>query len=713
MTPGEHYRFGPFQLDVAERELRQDGEVIPLTAKTLDLLLILVEGAGRTFTKAELMESLWPGAVVEESNLSQTIFLLRKALGGNGDGSGYILTVPRRGYKFIGSVSRPDGVRDRSGVSGVSRWLRPSIAAAAVLAALWITVIWLRQPRPLDLSTYRYRPFAFAKGTESIGRWSPDGKSVTFLEGLDLLNTQGLPARHLMVQPAEGGGATELAAIEHNLWNCCRDTAWSPDGSRIYFARPNGIYSISPAGGQPELILKQTNPFYFDLSPDGKAFALRLALPSPDHSWRGSVWISSPPGAELKEYSPAPFAVHAALGPDVLRFSPDGKSLYLSIYSFSGNSVETWILPFPSGVPRQIFRNVRWRETVGASWMRDSRRMVFSGSIAPSTVRTLWLADVRAESLVRLTDESSNQQDPDISPDGRRLLFTRVAEDADLVELPLNGSPAHKLLATTASEFSPVWSPKGGEFAYLTRRNGSDELWLRSSQGDWERPLVTTNEFPMLMWLNAGGISPDGSHIAYGAVLRDPNRPLGAVYVSPTAGGAPTWIANGGGSSWSPDGASLALWWLKPDGVGLLATVRVGSSQPPFEIPNVACSPSTPAWSPSGEWIACNTALGVMLVSPDGKVRRTLPRLNVPPVWSKDSQTLYGLDGANGLSWLVAEDVRTGAIRKVADYGSEIIPYSGGHGPARRLNLSPDGKSVALGTVKRQTALWILEGFPQ
>ena len=110
MTPerGEQYRFGPFHLDVAERELRRDGEVVALTAKTFDLLFILVQGAGRTFTKSELIESLWPGTEVEESNLSQTIFLLRKALGENGDGAGYIFTVPRRGYKFIASVSRPD-----------------------------------------------------------------------------------------------------------------------------------------------------------------------------------------------------------------------------------------------------------------------------------------------------------------------------------------------------------------------------------------------------------------------------------------------------------------------------------------------------------------------------------------------------------------------------------------------------------------------------
>jgi len=63
MVSGEQYRFGRFQLDVAERELRRDGELVALTAKTFDLLLILVRGAGRTLTKAELLDSLWPGVV--------------------------------------------------------------------------------------------------------------------------------------------------------------------------------------------------------------------------------------------------------------------------------------------------------------------------------------------------------------------------------------------------------------------------------------------------------------------------------------------------------------------------------------------------------------------------------------------------------------------------------------------------------------------------
>ena len=140
MKPGEHYRFGPFELDLDERELRRDGELVALTAKTFDLLLILVQGAGRTLTKSELLEALWPGTAVEESSLSQTVFLLRKALGESGDSSDYVRTVQRRGYKFTGSVSRQGGASNGAGPAAPTSPARvshlwPVVAAFAVLAA--------------------------------------------------------------------------------------------------------------------------------------------------------------------------------------------------------------------------------------------------------------------------------------------------------------------------------------------------------------------------------------------------------------------------------------------------------------------------------------------------------------------------------------------------------------------------------------------------
>ena len=67
-----------------------------------------------------------------------------------------------------------------------------------------------------------------------------------------------------------------------------------------------------------------------------------------------------------------------------------------------------------------------------------------------------------------------------MSPDGNVLAFTADDSDSDLVEIPLNGGPAKPVIATPASEHSPVWRISGDGLAYITDRNGIDEIWIRS-----------------------------------------------------------------------------------------------------------------------------------------------------------------------------------------------------------------------------------------
>jgi len=74
------YEFGPFRIDAVKCVLLRDGEVVPLTSKSLDTLAVLVEH-GQVVTKDDLMKTLWPDTVVEENNLTQQISMLRKALG--------------------------------------------------------------------------------------------------------------------------------------------------------------------------------------------------------------------------------------------------------------------------------------------------------------------------------------------------------------------------------------------------------------------------------------------------------------------------------------------------------------------------------------------------------------------------------------------------------------------------------------------------------
>jgi DNA-binding winged helix-turn-helix (wHTH) protein len=103
--PGnDAFAFGPFLLEPRERRLLRNGEPVPLTVKAFDLLEVLVRRQGRLLHKEELMQSVWPDAVVEENNLTVTMSALRKALGEGPSDREYIETVPRRGYRFVADV---------------------------------------------------------------------------------------------------------------------------------------------------------------------------------------------------------------------------------------------------------------------------------------------------------------------------------------------------------------------------------------------------------------------------------------------------------------------------------------------------------------------------------------------------------------------------------------------------------------------------------
>lgn len=98
------YEFGPFRLGNVNRALLRDGESVPLTRKALEMLTLLVQHRGRVLEKDELLQRLWADTIVEEANLTQNIYLLRKALGQCARRQSYIETIPKRGYRFVAEV---------------------------------------------------------------------------------------------------------------------------------------------------------------------------------------------------------------------------------------------------------------------------------------------------------------------------------------------------------------------------------------------------------------------------------------------------------------------------------------------------------------------------------------------------------------------------------------------------------------------------------
>ena len=111
----EFYEFGRFRIDLTERLLLCGDETLSLTQKAFDVLLVLVEERGHIVEKDVLMEKVWPDRFVEEGNLSQNIYILRKLLGNMPNGKPFIETIPRRGYRFVGeAVSSSGDIVERS-----------------------------------------------------------------------------------------------------------------------------------------------------------------------------------------------------------------------------------------------------------------------------------------------------------------------------------------------------------------------------------------------------------------------------------------------------------------------------------------------------------------------------------------------------------------------------------------------------------------------
>jgi DNA-binding winged helix-turn-helix (wHTH) protein len=98
------YSFGPFTLDAASRRLHRGAAEVPLVGKAFELLLWFVRHPGDALTRAELFDALWPDGEVEDGNLSQNVYLVRRALDPDGSGVPYVETIPRYGYRFCAAV---------------------------------------------------------------------------------------------------------------------------------------------------------------------------------------------------------------------------------------------------------------------------------------------------------------------------------------------------------------------------------------------------------------------------------------------------------------------------------------------------------------------------------------------------------------------------------------------------------------------------------
>ena len=99
-----NFRFADFEINVARRELRRGDEIVHLEPQVFDLLVYLIRNRDKVVGKDELIETIWRGRIVSETNLSSRISAARRALGDSGNDQSLIRTVYKRGFRFVGDI---------------------------------------------------------------------------------------------------------------------------------------------------------------------------------------------------------------------------------------------------------------------------------------------------------------------------------------------------------------------------------------------------------------------------------------------------------------------------------------------------------------------------------------------------------------------------------------------------------------------------------
>jgi Tol biopolymer transport system component len=395
-----------------------------------------------------------------------------------------------------------------------------------------------------------------------------------------------------------------------------------------------------------------------------------------------------------------------------IQFSPDGKTLGFWMQMWNGQP-EFWLLPFPSGAPKQPF--LGWRDWVGLDhfrWLPDSRKVLFPYRKPGATGTHLWIADTGNGRLQQVTSGDGNETAPAVSPDGRSIAYTAYDNQGDLVQIPLDGSSMGTLKSTSRNESGVEWSPSGLEYAYLTDRTGVPEIWLAEARTGRASPIVAQKDFPGDVNLALFGptFSPDGQRIAFvrfGTV----QGKSGAIWISPVAGGQPVRAIEGNEDnpqqypSWSPDGNSIAF-VLSQSGLYALATAAVGGGARPAIIKDKVLARSV-KWSPKGEWILYSRPNALSIVSPDGKTDRVLSSQPwILYAWAKDGSHVYGVRSSHNHYTVALIDVAGGGEKTLSEFD---LPPDASFRDG--LSLAPDGKSLGTTLYTTRSDLWLLEDF--
>jgi Tol biopolymer transport system component/DNA-binding winged helix-turn-helix (wHTH) protein len=766
--------FGRFRFDLETARLFDEhNELVPGPTKALETMRALIEHRDRIVSKDELMAIVWPDTAVEEANLAQQIFIVRRLIGDEAGRPTYIATIARRGYRFVGHVTAvvqspvEDGQRSAPATTvpspSASASVQPTVTAAAAVgeasaasgrvhdprrwwvgvaavgAVAAVALVWFgftRRSEPWGPEPFALRRVSFGPGRQIDPALSPDGRSLVYASdrsgNLDL-----------WLQPLDGGPEVQLTTDAGDD----SQPDWAPDGISLVFRSEReggGLFTLSVADRHVRRLLPEG--YAPHLSPDGTRLLYnRLAAQGSE------LVVAASDGTAGRTLGAPPFKDQdfaLAVG-----WHPSGRVVILS---GAGRLVSLQVAAADGSLqPCEIAPDVRKRfEADGLSvtgqsiaWSSDGRELYFTADAHATT--DLWRLSVDAVSLrveagpARLTTGADLVRTPVTSRHGRAVAYAvarrsrRIAVfDLDQTGRAIAGSPRFATTEDDEASESDL-SPDGRTLAFMTRSRGRRTAVLR--ERDLETGAVRTGRVSderrgeLLIGVRW---SPDGTRLAYAlhtgappwltSSIRVLDRRSGEESIVTSHAPGPSIWENAYG--WSLDGRSLlATGGRFVNGKSSIAWLSLDAAPSAERAARVVRSSAT-EWlnqtnpSPDGRWIvyaaipADGRTSAIYVIPATGGTPSLVTESTGwcdKPRWSADGRLIYYLAsrGTTFNLWGMPFDTAS---------GSAGAPFQVTHFPAGGLevagledmhfaNMSMGGGRVALTTRRDTSEIWILE----
>jgi DNA-binding winged helix-turn-helix (wHTH) protein/Tol biopolymer transport system component len=711
------YEFDSFRIDVEERLLLREGRPVQLTPKAFDILLKLVESSGRVLEKDALMKEVWPDTFVEEANLVNNISLLRKVLGEDSTGGGYIQTVPRRGYRFVagvkefadeaaelifekhsrtsllveeddwgleegtivaveGTLPAPAVSTGLLGAAQSARLLWPALAILGVMVGL-VTGIFFGK-RVWMAPSASFQRLTFRNGTLWTARFAPDGQTVYYGAAWG-----GSPSEIFTTRPESPESRPFGLANANILSLSSRGDMALLLNPRSWSLRIKGTLGVAPiAGGAPREILEDVEEA--DWSPDGKALAVihwvnrrcRLEFPV------GNLLYEAQPGGCIYD----------------VRVSPKGDLVAFTDHPVWGDLLGEIAVVDLSGNKKAL--SGKWNSVFGLAWSPTGKELFFTGSqkasdcdLYATTLSGSQRLIAHAPGLIKIQD---------IANDGR-ILATRMAIQVPMIAFTLGDTRERDLTWLDSALVRDISSdgklllfdeeggggitPSGDATIYIRKTDGSPAI--RLGEGD---PIA---------------LSPDGKWV----LVR--NRYTSQLRLLPTGSGEPKMLSGdsityAGTGNWFPDGKRLLLIGTE-QGHGMRCYVYdLGSAQ---SRPVTSEGVSGTLVSPDGKYIiGGGPDMKWSVVPLEGGEPRLIAGLEEGERiirWSGDGDAIY----VNKFGELRPKVYRIDLSSGRREMCKEITPNDmTGATYVWRVVMTPDAKSYAYSYFRELSELYLVEG---